>query len=428
MSVLGCVTFSSMSNLTVPHITWLIGSSSAIAYYDLVLYSISATFIGPQFFPQTGNFFATFWALYIAEIFRAVSGFVFGHYSDFCGRKPIFLKIFTGIALSTLLMGILPSYTTIGNLASILFTAGLVTQNIFFGALTPSAYTILFEHLGKSPSGLSFGILNALVGLAPAIGSLVLWIIAKIITPSALNYWGFRIPWFLGGIVTLFLIFPLQHSLSETPTFLHFKNSLKQQPKYSKLLLGNFKRIFLGQGMILLPLTISIIKLILPAYLLNFYHFGVKPIFCSMAVGYGIAAVVLKPLFGHLADRYDKSLILLAAASSFLIGVYPAFKWLESGQNWALWFFVLFTNLITSATAASFSALLPQLFPTAIRTTAVGIAQGSARLLSASVPVLITCFYSTSKPQNYLFLFFLGLAAFSIYCTIAIRRLMYHEH
>ena len=417
-----------MPSLAVPRVTWLIGGSSAVAYYDLILYSISAAFIGPHFFSQTGNFFAAFEVLYLAETFRALSGFLFGHYSDHIGRRPIFLMVFVGIALSTLLMGILPGYALIGKLASILFATGLVIQNIFFGALTPSAYTLLFEHLGKHPTGLPFGILNALIGLAPAVGSLILWSIAKLITPTALNSWGFRIPWILGGLITLFLLLPLKKLLSETQPFLQLKNSQQKLPNTLELLSGNLRMIFLGQGMMLLPLAISITKLVLPAYLLNIYHFDVKAIFFSMSVGYGVAALFLKPFFGHLADRYDKSLVLLAAALTFVIGVYPAFKWLESGQTWALWFFTLFSNLITSATAASFSALLPQLFPVAIRSTAVGIAQGIAHLLSAGVPLLITYFYNTLRSQNYLILFFLGLAVLSIYCTITIYRLIHHEH
>ena len=188
-------------------ITLLVSLSSALEYYDLIIYSLLANFISQQFFPdanRTAAIFATFAILTLGNIIRPISGTIMGILGDLFGRKKIFTNSMIWMAMATLAMGLTPTFSTLGFLATLLFCLGRLIQTMAFGAMAPGAFTMLSEHIDRKKHGRHFGFLASSMGLGVSLGSLVIWGLTKYLTNQAMVDWGFRVPFILGGLLSLF--------------------------------------------------------------------------------------------------------------------------------------------------------------------------------------------------------------------------------
>ena len=193
-----------------------------LEFYDFVIYVFFATVLGALFFPadmpdwlrmlQTFGIFA---AGYLA---RPVGGIVIAHFGDTLGRKRMFtLSIFL-MAAPTLVIGLLPTYASIGIAAPLLLLLMRVLQGAAIGGEMPGAWVFVAEHVPAQRYGLGVGTLTAGITGGILLGSLVaVWINATY-SPQAVADFAWRIPFVLGGVFGLVSVY-LRRFLHETPIF-----------------------------------------------------------------------------------------------------------------------------------------------------------------------------------------------------------------
>jgi len=243
----------------------VIGASSLgtlIEWYDFYIFGSLATIIGAQLFPEDAgasaliNTLAIFAAGFIVRPFGAL---VFGRLGDLIGRKYTFLLTLVLMGGSTFLIGLIPSYSSIGYAAPILVLILRLVQGLALGGEYGGAATYVAEHAPKGKRGFftSWIQTTATLGLFLSLGVIVL--AKNIIGAEAFADWGWRIP-FLLSILLVGVSIYIRLKMHESPMFTKLKtegkvskNPLKES--FSKK--GNFKMVLLalfgatmGQGVI----------------------------------------------------------------------------------------------------------------------------------------------------------------------------------
>src|SRR5574337_1072702 len=146
-----------------------------LEYYDFVIYGLLASFLSQLFFPGNNNtvaFMKTLAIFAIVFLGRAIGGALFGILGDRYGRKTTFLTAMLLMAFSTLAIGCLPTYQSIGVYATFFLVLLRIIQGIAFGAELPGAVTFLSEHVEKQTRGLHGGLLASSMSIAAIVGSI----------------------------------------------------------------------------------------------------------------------------------------------------------------------------------------------------------------------------------------------------------------
>jgi len=255
-----------MSSTTKPNsIFKVIGASSLgtlIEWYDFYIFGSLATIIGAQLFPADAgasaliNTLAIFAAGFIVRPFGAL---VFGRLGDLIGRKYTFLLTLVLMGGSTFLIGLIPSYSSIGYAAPILVLILRLVQGLALGGEYGGAATYVAEHAPKGKRGFftSWIQTTATLGLFLSLGIIVLS--KNLIGSTAFADWGWRIP-FLLSILLVGVSIYIRLKMHESPMFTKLKtegNISKNPLKESFSKKGNFKMVLLalfgatmGQGVI----------------------------------------------------------------------------------------------------------------------------------------------------------------------------------
>jgi MFS family permease len=255
-----------MNHETKPNsIFKVIGASSLgtlIEWYDFYIFGSLATIIGAQLFPADAgasaliNTLAIFAAGFIVRPFGAL---VFGRLGDLIGRKYTFLLTLVLMGGSTFLIGLIPSYSSIGYFAPILVLILRLVQGLALGGEYGGAATYVAEHAPKGKRGFftSWIQTTATLGLFLSLGIIVLS--KNIIGAAAFADWGWRIP-FLLSILLVGVSIYIRLKMHESPMFTKLKtegNISKNPLKESFSKKGNFKMVLLalfgatmGQGVI----------------------------------------------------------------------------------------------------------------------------------------------------------------------------------
>ncbi|HBF28497.1 MFS transporter [Rhizobium sp.] len=206
----------------------------ALEFYDFIIFVFFAGVIGKLFFPPdmpdwmvTIQTFGIFAAGYLV---RPIGGIVLAHLGDIYGRKAVFNFSILLMAVSTLGMAAMPTYSSIGVVAPILLVVMRLLQGAAIGGEVPGAWTFVSEHVPFRRVGLACGFLCSGLTLGILLGALIAAVINSIFPPQDVVAYAWRIPFFLGGIFGLTAVF-LRRWLQETPVFQEMRKARSQRPE-----------------------------------------------------------------------------------------------------------------------------------------------------------------------------------------------------
>ncbi|MDQ8020727.1 MAG: MFS transporter [Moraxellaceae bacterium] len=310
-----------------------------LEFYDFVIFVFFSAVLGHLFFPstlpdwmiqlQTLGIFA---AGYLA---RPLGGIIIAHYGDKLGRKQMFtLSIFL-MAVPTLVIGLLPTYETIGMAAPLLLLAMRVLQGAAIGGEMPGAWVFVSEHVPARHSGFAVGVLTAGICGGILLGSLIAIAINRSYAPEEIAGFAWRIPFILGGVFGLVSVY-LRRFLSETPVFqeLAEKRALaKEMPV--KTVIREHRAGCLLTGAYTWSLSTAVVVLILmtPTLLQKMYHIAPADALEANCVG-TLMLVLGCGFFGWLADRIGMRLTLLFCWGGLALTAYHFFTALPGGVSY----------------------------------------------------------------------------------------------
>ncbi|HYS81109.1 MAG TPA: MFS transporter [Anaeromyxobacteraceae bacterium] len=307
-------------------------------WYDFYLYGSLAAIIGKQFFSslnETSAFIFALLAFAAGFAVRPFGAIFFGRLGDMIGRKYTFLVTILIMGMSTFIVGLLPSYGTIGVAAPVILIGLRMLQGLALGGEYGGAATYVAEHAppGKRGFFTSFIQTTATVGLFL---SLLVILACRNIMGASFDTWGWRIPFILSSVLLAISVY-IRLKLSESPVFKKMKaegKSSKAPLTESFLRWGNLKIVLLvllggtaGQGVVWY--TGMFYELFFLQQTLK-----VEPSTANILVA--IALVLATPffiVFGALSDKIGRKHIIMAGCVIAAATYFPIFKALTKAAN-----------------------------------------------------------------------------------------------
>jgi metabolite-proton symporter len=201
-------------------------AGSSIEWYDFFIYGTAAALVFPQlFFPESSALAGTllsFSTFAVGFFARPVGGIVFGHFGDKVGRKKALVTALIMMGVATTLIGLMPTFATIGVLAPIILVLLRFVQGLAVGGQWGGAVLLATESAPSNRRGFygSFAQIGVPVGVILA--NLIFLLVSSALSPGAFEAWGWRVP-FLLSIVLIGIGMYIQLRLEDTPAFRHLE-------------------------------------------------------------------------------------------------------------------------------------------------------------------------------------------------------------
>lgn len=393
----------------------------ALEFYDFVVYSTFAPFIGSAFFPSHDaltRLMLTFAVFAVGYVARPVGGVVFSHFGDKYGRRKVFIFSILMMSSATVAMGLLPSYARWGTAATTCMVLLRLAQGFSLGGELPGAITYVVETAPRRAgfsSGFIFFCVNTGVALASALG----FAVQKLLSPADVADWGWRIGFLFGGFLGL-VSFWLRLSLSETAEFKKLRHAAAKRP---------FAELMRTAPV---PTAFAISAMVATAAF-NGLLFAM-PGFLPSAMGYtkleaieaqNVALLVLSSgmlVTAWLSDRVPRRWII--ATGSLLLGVFcvPFFNAAAEHSVGLLPLFVG-AGLAAAFCNGPMAGIVADLFPTRIRFSGVAVSFNVAfSLFSGTAPLMSTVLVKATGSSTGPAWFMLGCAAITFAGMLFVKR------
>jgi MFS family permease len=368
---------------------------SLLEFYEFMVFGFFATVIAKLFFPpempDAVKTFQAFALFSLGFILRPLAGAVIGHLGDKFGRKKMFVVTVFLMAVPTTLIGLMPTYAAIGMAAPIALLVLRMLQGIAIAGEFAGASVFVSEHVPRGRLATASGWLlgSSYVGFffGAGMGALT----ANLLTPEALESWGWRVAFIVGGVFGLIAVY-LRRYLDETPLF---KELRARRDQASAFPIGEVIRryplrlIYVAGLGSYLGMMIIILYFYMPSFLQTSYGFGRAVTFNANAFALLVLACAC-PLWGRVADRIGYGWVLGIGAVGLGVSLFAFFHRLEGIANdpgQLITWYVGFSLLM--ATAATVPALSAIPFPTEVRLTGFGLAYNLGIVLSATAPTIM---------------------------------------
>jgi MFS family permease len=378
-----------------------------LEFYDFVIYVFFAAVLGQLFFPADMpdwlRMLQTFGIFAAGYLSRPLGGIVIAHFGDRLGRKRMFsLSIFL-MAVPTLVIGLLPTYASIGVAAPLLLLAMRVLQGAAIGGEMPGAWVFVAEHVPAQRYGLAVGTLTAGITGGILLGSLVAVAInARYSAPEvAAHAW--RIPFILGGVFGLISVY-LRRFLQETPVFQALaarRDVARELPLQTILREHRSACVLVGLLTWVLSAAIVVVVLFTPTYLQKVHH--LPPTLALEANALATLMLTLGcVLAGWASDRVGTRVVMVVGFGGLLLSSYAFYAGLP-GTIQSLFLSYALTGLFVG-TIATVPIVGVRAFPAPVRFSGLSFAYNmSYAIFGGLTPVIITSWLQldTMAPAHY---------------------------
>ncbi len=308
-------------------------------WYDFYLYGSLAAIIAKQFFsgldPQAA-FIASLLAFAAGFIVRPFGALVFGRLGDMIGRKYTFLVTIVIMGMSTFVVGVLPSYASIGIAAPVILIALRMLQGLALGGEYGGAATYVAEHAPHDKRGAYTSWIQTTATLGLFLSLMVILGTRTLIGEVAFGDWGWRVP-FIVSILLLGVSVWIRLSMNESPAFQKMKSEGKTskapltesfgQWKNMKIVMLALFGLVAGQGVVWYSGQF---------YALFFLTSVLKVDNSTANILVAVALLLGTPffvVFGTLSDKIGRKPIIMAGLLLAIVTYFPLFKALTNAAN-----------------------------------------------------------------------------------------------
>ncbi len=365
----------------------------ALEFYDFVVFVFFTAVIGRLFFPadmpdwlRQAQTFGLFAVGYLA---RPLGGVLMAHFGDVSGRKRVFTLSVLLMAIPTLLIGLLPTYRSIGPLAPLLLLAMRVMQGAAIGGEAPGGWVFVAEHARPERRGLAIGLLTAGLTGGILLGSLAATLLNLALPPDRILAGWWRLPFLAGGVFGL-VAMRLRRWLGETPVYLAMRaraGTARRLPLGA--VLRGHRRAVLAAMASTWSLTATIVVVILMTPTLLQRQFGVAP---RDALAANLAATVTLTLsaigVGLATDRFGLRRTALASLALLAATVCLLYRGAAGHPGWVL---PLYALAGVGAGAVTLTpVLMVRAFPAPLRFSGVSLSYNLAyAVFGGATPLLV---------------------------------------
>ena len=368
---------------------------SALEYYDFFIYATAASLVFPQlFFPSadpTTAIIASLATYGVGYVARPIGAFVLGHLGDTHGRKNVLLTCMFLMGVSTMLVGLLPTYAQVGVLAPVLLVILRLVQGFAVAGEISGSSSMILEHAPFGRRGFFSSFTLQGVQAGQIFAAAVFIPLARFMDRDQFMSWGWRIP-FLLSVLVIVAGYIIRRGVEETPAFAEEEQGggvpRTPIPDAFRLSWPDMLRVVCMALMNVVPTVATVFG---GAYAVQkAYGIGFAPdTYLWIPVVGNIVAVLVIPFVGNLSDRIGRrppliigSLVAGLLSFGYLYAISISNVWLAFAMSILMW------GVVYQGYNAVFPSFYPELFQTRVRVTAMAISQNIGTTITALLPAL----------------------------------------
>ena len=371
----------------------LIGT--AIEFFDFYIYATAAVIVFPHiFFPQGDPTAATLQSLAtfaIAFVARPIGSAVFGHFGDRVGRKATLVASLLTMGISTVVIGLLPGYATIGIFAPLLLALARFGQGLGLGGEWGGALLLAYEYAPEKRKGFFGSIPQAGV----TIGMLMATFIVSLMTlfdEAQFLAWGWRIPFLLSSVL-VFLGLWIRKDIDETPAFKQVKKSGQvAKAPLRDTLKHHWREVLIAAGLkVVETAPFYIFSTFVVSYATTTLSYQKSQALESVTLG-ALVATVMIPLMGLLSDKVGRQKMYTLSVVLLGLFIVPWFLLLDTGTGWGIMLATIVAfGILWAPVTAVLGTLCSEIFSANVRYTGITLGyQLGAALAGGTAPLIAT--------------------------------------
>lgn len=404
-----------------------IGATSGhlIEWYDYGVYGFLAVYIGQAFFVSddpTTSLLSSFAAFALSFFIRPLGGLFFGPLADKIGRRKTLITVLFMMAGSTCLLGLLPTYASIGIAAPILLVLIRCVQGFSAGGEIGTITSFISEYAGPGRRGFStcWLMVTAVLGLVlgGAVANGMTWVLGA----ETMQAGGWRIPFLFAGPMGLVSMY-IRLKLEDSPEFLALEKAgelskapLREVWQWKRAIALVFFIITLHSSIFYLVLTFA------STYMSRILKFdsGTTLFYVFIA---SLSAAFVMPLGGAFTDKHGRKPFLMVVGVLATLSMYWFFKSAPTATP-ASFFFPLMAVAITFGLYASSTyATMSELLPTRIRSTGIAVAYNiPVAVFGGSAPFISTWLIQRTGDITSPWYFYIGTGVVSLIALTVLRK------
>lgn len=415
---------------------WL---GTALEFMDFQLYSLAAALVFSQLFFAADDpgmavigAMATYGVGYVA---RPVGAWFFGRMGDRIGRKKVLFYTIVLMGLATTLIGVLPTYESVGILAPALLVALRLLQGLGAGAEISGAGVMLAEYAPTKRRGL----VASLVALGTNCGTLfasAIWaVLLVVVTEQQLLDWAWRIPFIASAVVMVFAVW-VRFNLKESPVFEARGDVVDGEAVTADEVepVSEQKAEQVAEFREARPLTVKAVAVafllrfgqagnsgMIQTYLISFMTVFLmldKQLSTEVVIYSSLAAFVTVPVVGLLGDRFGRKTMYTIMSAVALVVAIPCILLIVSGVTWQVILgYVVLHNLAVMSLASMENLALPEIFGARNRYQATAVVREIAAIVATgATPVIAAAIVAATGswiPVAVIIMFFSACALFA---------------
>ena len=414
-----------------PHSVGKIAAASAIGaiieWYDFFLYGVVAAVVFnklffPGFDPLVGVLlsYATFAVGFVA---RPIGGIIFGHFGDRVGRKTILVLTLLIMGFATVLIGVLPTYGSIGVAAPLLLLLLRILQGIGIGGEWGGAVLMAVEHAPQGRRGFygSYPQIGVPAGLMLSAAVIAL---LNLLPNDQFLAWGWRVAFLLSAFLVVIGLF-IRLQVLETPDFVRMKSAgAETRAPFLEMFRSYSRSTVLGVGARWVEgVCFNMWGVFIIGYATQVLHLSRSTALLGVIIASGLM-IPLVPAYGALADRFGLRTVYCCGALAIGALAFPSF-WLMDAAGaahpWLVWIGIIVPlSIAYPAVYGPQAALFSSLYPPNVRYTGVSFCyQFSGVFASGLTPLIATALLSWGGGQPWYVCGYVAMVAVISFLCVA---------
>ncbi len=399
-----------------------------IEWYDFYIYNFFALYFAKAFFPgsdPTVQLLNTFGIYALGFFVRPVGGWLLGAYADRHGRRAALTLSVTLMCLGSLLIGVTPTYATLGVAAPAVLLAARLLQGLSLGGEYGTSATYLSEVATARHRGFysSFQYVTLIGG--QLLGSLVLLAMQQAYAPTALEAWGWRVPFLLGAACALYGLY-LRRNLQETDDFR--RASAGPRPNPVAALMRHPRELLLVFGLTMGGTTaFYTYTTYMPTFLVNTVKLSREQA-TEISLVTLFAYMCLQPVFGLISDKIGRRPVLMWFGILGTLGTAPILYALRATHDYSTAALLAMAALIIVSGYTSINAVVKaELFPAGIRALGVGLPYAIANSLFGGTAPYLALWFKGQGVESWFFWYVTALIFLSLLVYAGMRDTRDHS-
>lgn len=344
---------------------------NAVEWFDYGIYAYGVTYIAAALFPGDSDNAVAFTLLGFALSFliRPLGGIFWGPLGDRIGRKRVLAATIILMAGATFLVGLIPSYATIGIWAPVILYTLRMVQGFSTGGEYGGAATFMAEYAPDRRRGFwgSFLEVGTLAGFS--FGAFLMLMLTSLLGDSAMESWGWRLPFLIAGPLGLIGMY-LRSKMEDTPVF----RDLEAKGQVEEKATGTFKDLFANYT----PQILKLFGLVIALNVVNYTLLSYMPTYLKGSIGLDDTGALVVPLIGMLtmmlvlpvvgaiSDTVGRKPMWAGSLIGLAVLAVPLYKLMGTNMAGAVIGFAVL-GLLYTPQLATISATFPAMFPTHVR-------------------------------------------------------------